>query len=159
MRTSTDIQHGARVIPIPPPAYYVAGVAAGMAVDGLVALPLGGRPVTAVVGVVVAALGLASAIAGVITVFKHRTTIVPHHEVAVLLTGGVYRLSRNPMYTGLAIAYVGVALLFGSWWPLVFFPVVVLLVHVLVIRPEEEYLARRFSQDYAGYAARVRRWL
>jgi protein-S-isoprenylcysteine O-methyltransferase Ste14 len=76
-----------------------------------------------------------------------------------LLTGGAYRLSRNPMYTGLAIAYLGLALLLGSWWPLALWPLVIVAVRQLVIRPEEQYLTQRFGQTYAGYQSRVRRWL
>src|SRR6185503_4522925 len=124
------------------------GLGAIMAIDRVLALPLGGRPATAVAGALVTALGLALAFSGVAAVIRHRTTIVPHHPVATLLTGGVYRLSRNPMYTGLAIAYLGLALLFGSWWPLALWPLVVVAVRRLVIRPEEQYLARRFGQTY-----------
>ena len=159
MSANAEAQHGARVIYIPPPLYYAAGLAAGMAINGVVALPLHGRPATAVAGLTVAALGLTLAFTGVAAVIRHRTTIVPHHPVATLLTGGAYRLSRNPMYTGLAIAYLGLTLLFGSWWPLTLWPLVIVAVRQLVIRPEERYLTRRFGQTYADYQARVRRWL
>jgi protein-S-isoprenylcysteine O-methyltransferase Ste14 len=130
-----------------------------MAINAVVALPLGGRPATAVAGAVLGVLGLALALAGVAAVLRHRTTIVPHHPVASLLTGGVYRLSRNPMYTGLAIAYLGVALLLGSWWPLALWPLVIMAVRQLVIRPEEQYLTQRFGHAYTDYQCRVRRWL
>ena len=159
MSANADAQRGARVIYIPPPLYYAAGLAGGMALNSLVPLPLGGRPATAVAGAVVAALGLALTFTGVAAVIGHRTTIVPHHRVATLLTGGAYRLSRNPMYTGLAIAYLGLALLLASWWPLALWPLVILAVRQLVIRPEEEYLTQRFSQTYTDYRSRVRRWL
>jgi len=159
MSANADAQQGARVIFIPPPLYYAAGLAAGMAIDAAVALPLGGRPATTVAGTVVAAVGLALAFAGVAAVIRHRTTIVPHHPVATLLTGGAYRLSRNPMYTGLAIAYLGVAPPFGSWWPLALWPIVIVAVCHLVIRPEEQYLTQRFGQTYTDYQSRVRRWL
>jgi protein-S-isoprenylcysteine O-methyltransferase Ste14 len=159
MSTDTQAQRGARVIFIPPPLYYAAGLAGGMAINSAVALPLGGRPITAVAGAVIVACGLALAFAGVAAVIRHRTTIVPHHPVATLLTGGVYRLSRNPMYTGLAVAYLGLALLFGSWWPLALWPLVILAVRRLVIGPEEQYLTQRFGQTYTDYRSRVRRWL
>jgi protein-S-isoprenylcysteine O-methyltransferase Ste14 len=159
MSATTEAQRGARVIYIPPPLYYAAGLAGGMAINGVVALPIGGRPATAVAGAVLAALGLTLAFTGVAAVIRHRTTIVPHHPVATLLTGGAYRLSRNPMYTGLAIAYLGLALLFGSWWPLALWPLVILAVRQLVIRPEEHYLTRRFGRTYTDYQSRVRRWL
>jgi protein-S-isoprenylcysteine O-methyltransferase Ste14 len=159
MSANAETQHGARVIYIPPPLYYAAGLAAGMAINGVIAFPVGGRPATVVAGAVLAALGLALAFAGVAAVIRHRTTIVPHHPVATLLTGGAYRLSRNPMYTGLAIAYLGLAMLFGSWWPLALWPLVIVAVRQLIIRPEEHYLTHRFGQTYTDYQSRVRRWL
>ena len=159
MTNQTHAQHGARVIRIPPPLYYACGLVAGVAANSVVALPLGGRPATVVAGALITALGLGLALAGVVAVIGHRTTIVPHRPVATLLTSGAYRLSRNPMYAGLAFAYLGVALLSDSWWPLVLWPLVILAVHHLVIRPEEEYLTERFGQTYADYQTRVRRWL
>src|SRR4051794_20706228 len=107
MSANVQAQPGARVIFIPPPLYYAVGLAGGMAINSVVALPLGARSATTVAGAVLVALGLALALAGVAAVIRHRTTIVPHHPVATLLTGGAYRLSRNPMYTGLAVAYLG----------------------------------------------------
>jgi protein-S-isoprenylcysteine O-methyltransferase Ste14 len=159
MTGQAGTQRGARVIYIPPPLYYAAGLAGGMAVNSLVALPLGGRAATVVAGAVVAALGLALTFTSVAGVIRHRTTIVPHHPVATLLTDGAYRVSRNPMYTGLAIAYLGLALLFGSWWPLALWPLAIIAVRQLVIRPEEHYLTQRFGQIYTDYQSRVRRWL
>src|ERR1700754_3868490 len=77
--------------------------------------PGGAPPPPTLAGVAGVGLGLVLNVAGVAAVIRHRTTIVPHHPVATLLTGGAYRRSRNPMYTGLAIAYLGLAVLLGSW--------------------------------------------
>ena len=159
MSADAPTKGGARVIFIPPPLYYAAGLACGMAVNGMAPLPLGDRPATAVAGAVVAVLGLTLVIGGVAAVIRHRTTIVPHHRVATLLTGGAFRLSRNPMYTGLAVAYLGLGLLLNSWWPLALWPLVVIAVRQLVIRPEEHYLTQRFGRTYTDYQSRVRRWL
>ena len=159
MTVQAESARGAQVIFIPPPLYYGAGFAAGMLLDRLIPVPLTGRPATTVAGIVVGGLGLALSNAGVAGVIRHRTTIVPHHPVAALITSGAYRWSRNPMYAGLAITYVGGALLAGSWWPLALLPAVLLAVTRLVIRPEEQYLGARFGQAYADYRARVRRWL
>ena len=62
------------------------------------------------------------------------------------------------MYAGLAIAYVGGALLAGTWWPLATLPIALVAVRRIVIDPEERYLAVRFGHAYAEYRARVRRW-
>jgi protein-S-isoprenylcysteine O-methyltransferase Ste14 len=159
MTVQTEPIHGARVIPIPPPLYYAAGFAGGLLLDRLISLPVGGRPATAVAGMVVGGLGLVFTSAGVAGVIRHRTTIVPHHPVARLITSGAYRWSRNPMYTGLAITYLGGALLVGSWWPLALLPLAMVAVARLAIHAEEQYLNSQFGQTYADYRARVRRWL
>ncbi|MGV9667856.1 methyltransferase family protein [Nocardia niigatensis] len=159
MASNSLSERGARVLPLPPPVYYLAAAAGGMLLDTAVALPVGGRPATTVAGVTILALGLILAWTGVGSVVRHRTTIVPHRPVSVLVTTGVYRISRNPMYTGLAVAVLGFGLVAGSWWPILLLPVTLFLVQRLVIEPEERYLTERFGAEYADYRNRVRRWL
>jgi len=109
---------GARVPGVPPPLYFGAAFAAGMLLRAAtVPLSVGARPPTLAVAAVLLVSGTALAVAGVIEVLRHQTTIVPHRAVSALVTTGPYRITRNPMYTGLAIAYLGGALLAGSWWP------------------------------------------
>ncbi len=79
--------------------------------------------------------------------------------MAKLITHGIYRFSRNPMYTGLAIVVAGGALVAGTWWPVVLLPPALLAVRRLVIEPEENYLAERYGPLYADYRRSVRRWL
>jgi protein-S-isoprenylcysteine O-methyltransferase Ste14 len=155
----TAQEHGARVPPVPPPLYYGAAFAAGMVLHAALPAAIGARPATAVAGALVLAAGTAFALAGVVAVRRHRTTIVPHRPVATLLTTGPYRLSRNPMYTGLAVAYVGGALLAGSLWPLATLPIALVAVRTLVIGREESYLTGRFGPAYVAYRARTRRWV
>jgi len=151
---------GARVPGVPPPLYYGAAFAAGMLLRAAsVPLPLGARPETRVVAVVLLASGIALALAAVIAAVWNHTTIVPHHAVSALVTTGAYRITRNPMYTGLAIAYVGGALLTDSGWPLATLPLALYAVRRLVIDPEERYLTNKFGLRYSSYQARVRRWL
>ena len=75
------------------------------------------------------------------------------------VTTGPYRVSRNPMYAGQAVALVGAGLATGSWWPLAAASVSMLATTRLVTGPEEDYLADRFGDEYAHYRSRVRRWL
>lgn len=155
-----DPQRGALVPRIPPPGYYAAGFAAGMLLNtAAVQLPIGARPAGAVFGAAVAAAGVALALTGVVNVIRKHTTVVPHHPVASLVTSGGYRVSRNPMYTGLAAVYLGGALIADTWWPIILLPVVLLVVQRIVILPEERYLTGHFGQRYIDYQGRVRRWL
>jgi len=103
--------------------------------------------------------GIALAVAGVIEVVRHQTTVVPHRAVSALVTTGQYRITRNPMYTGLAIAHLAGALLASSWWPVATLPFALIAVGRVVIAPEVRYLANRFGQLYSNYRGQVRRWL
>lgn len=151
---------GARVVPIPPPLYYAAAFAAGLALRSTgTALSFGTGAATRAGGAGIVAAGVGLAVAGVVQVRRARTTIVPHRPVSALLTNGVYRISRNPMYTGLAIVYSGGSVLAGSWWPLLTGPLALLAVRLLVIRPEERYLTTRFGPTYLDYLARTPRWI
>jgi protein-S-isoprenylcysteine O-methyltransferase Ste14 len=151
---------GARVPPIPPPLYYGAAFAAGMLLRAAIGpLAIGARPATAVSGGATLAAGAVLCLAAITAVLRHRTTIVPHHPVTTLITTGAYRLSRNPMYAGLALAYLGATLLAGTWWPLTTLPVALVATQNLVIGPEERYLTEHFGPTYVDYQSRVRRWL
>lgn len=150
---------GARVVPIPPPVYFGAAFAAGWLLQRAVPLDVPGRPTSAFVGAAVFVAGLGLDAAGVAAVIANRTTIVPHRPVSKLITTGIYRFSRNPMYTGLGIVVAGGALVAGTWWPLITLPLAMVAVRELVIKPEETYLAERYGPIFAEYRLKVRRWL
>lgn len=90
---------------------------------------------------------------------RHRTGLLPGQETHAVIEEGPYRLSRNPLYVGLLALYLGLALLTGTFWGLLLFPVAVLLVRWGAIRPEERFLRQRFGPSYDDYTRRVRRWL
>jgi protein-S-isoprenylcysteine O-methyltransferase Ste14 len=152
-------ESGAAVRVPTPPLLFAVPLAATLALQKWLPLTLPGRPVTKTVGAVFTIAGLALSASGAATFRRNRTTVVPHHPVSTLVTEGPYRISRNPMYTGLAVAYVGASLWAGTWWPLTIAPLPVLAIHRWVIVPEEDYLKRRFGDEYERYQSQVRRWL
>lgn len=83
----------------------------------------------------------------------------PWKPTTVLATGGLYRLSRNPIYVGFAVTYAGLAIAMDSALTLLLLIPCLLVVDRLVIAREERYLAGKFGADYEAYRARVRRWL
>jgi protein-S-isoprenylcysteine O-methyltransferase Ste14 len=87
------------------------------------------------------------------------TAVEPWHPSTVLVTGGPYRLSRNPIYLAMAVAFAGLACAVDSLWLLALLPVLVLALDRGVIAREEPYLQRRFGAAYRDYRVRVRRWL
>ena len=87
------------------------------------------------------------------------TAVEPWKPSTVLATDGLYRFSRNPIYLGFAITYVGLAVAMDSVLVLLLLIPCLLVVDRFVIRREERYLSARFGPDYDAYRARVRRWL
>jgi protein-S-isoprenylcysteine O-methyltransferase Ste14 len=146
---------------IPPPVVG-ALVAGGMwALSDLgpqFALEAGARQV--VVGVLVVA-GIAIDVLGLLAFRASRTTISPltPDRSSTLVTGGVYRVTRNPMYLGLALLLLAWAVHLSSLLPLAGLPLFVAYITRFQIRPEERALQERFGEQFAAYAARVRRWL
>lgn len=108
-----------------------------------------------------AALGGAVAMAGVWACRQDRTTINPMapQRVRVLVTHGVFRHTRNPMYLGMLLVLAGWAVWLGHALAWVGLPLSVALLTVLQIRGEERVLGLHFDPAYAAYRQRVRRWI
>lgn len=139
-------------------------LAVGMALAWLVGRLVAGGPVTPVWigwGAAVVGLGVAIAIAGVIEFRRARTTVDPMHpgRASALVSSGIYRLTRNPMYLGFALILAGwiVALRCLPALPVV--AVFVLYLDRVQIPPEEAALRACFGSAFDEYASRVGRWL
>lgn len=90
---------------------------------------------------------------------KHKTTVKPFEESSVLVTEGVFGLSRNPMYLGMILILLGIALLLGSATPLAIVVLLAVVLDHVFIRPEERKLEQSFGDEFRQYRNRVRRWL
>jgi len=90
---------------------------------------------------------------------KANTTVKPFQESAALVTTGVYRISRHPMYLGFVLILLGLAILLGSLTP--FFVILIFagLMERIFIVVEERMLGETFGQAWLDYKARVRRWV
>jgi protein-S-isoprenylcysteine O-methyltransferase Ste14 len=90
---------------------------------------------------------------------KARTTLDPYGRVSAIVTSGIYRFTRNPIYLGFLLMLIGLPLNSGSYWGVVLVPVFLLSMNSLVIEKEEAYLEKKFKDVYSSYKSRVRRWL
>jgi protein-S-isoprenylcysteine O-methyltransferase Ste14 len=146
----------------PPPFLFVGGFLSGWWLSRKVPLPLlpgSAEQAGSIAGLVIGALGLALMLWGLATFRSYRTGIIPNHPATRIVRTGPYRVTRNPMYTGMTLAYVGGVLLLADAWPLLLLPIVLFLLVRLVIAREERYLASAFPDDYDAYCRQVRRWL
>jgi protein-S-isoprenylcysteine O-methyltransferase Ste14 len=118
-------------------------------------------PARHAVAVGCALAGLALALAGVREFRRAQTTVNPLEpgRARSIVSSGVYRHTRNPMYLGMALGLVGWALWTGSLAGLVVVPVFMSYLTLFQIIPEERALLARFGSAYADYCVQVRRWL
>ena len=110
---------------------------------GLALLALG-------VGVVVSAAGLFR---------KVGTPLVPFEESTAVVTTGMFRFTRNPMYLGMIVGLLGVAILLGSVVAFLPIPVFAAIIHFQFIVHEEQFMEGLFGEEYLTYKRRVRRWI
>lgn len=87
------------------------------------------------------------------------TTVKPFVESASLITEGVFRYTRNPMYLGFVFILAGIAFLFGSLSPWIIVPIFAIMMDFMFIRVEEGMLNVKFGSAWLKYKAKVRRWL
>jgi protein-S-isoprenylcysteine O-methyltransferase Ste14 len=107
------------------------------------------------------AAGIALALAGIREFRRAQTTVNPLEpgRASSIVSSGLYRHTRNPMYLGMALGLVGLALWPGTWPGLLVVPAFMGYLTVFQIIPEERALLVRFGSAYANYCAQVRRWL
>jgi len=88
-----------------------------------------------------------------------RGTLAPWSPPRTLVTSGLYRYSRNPMYVGVLLILCGWAIGLWSWVLAIYAAGIAIAVHVRVLANEEPFLARTHGQAWTAYRARVGRWL
>jgi protein-S-isoprenylcysteine O-methyltransferase Ste14 len=148
----------------PPPFLYLLGLGIAWALETKVSRIrlVGGSASTApleTAGVAIMLAGFVLMFWGLLTFARVRTGIIPMRPATQIVTHGPYSFSRNPMYTGMALAYLGGSLMMNSGWALIIFPLVILGIYHLVIKREERYLDSAFPAEYGNYKKSVRRWL
>ena len=113
------------------------------------------------ISIFVAVVGLACAIPSFRLFAKHKTTISPFtpSETTTLVTDGMYRYSRNPMYLGLVLLNIAATIFFGTWLGVIIVVAFIFLLNLLQIIPEEEALIDIFGEEYIDYKKKVRRWI
>ena len=125
---------------------------------GSIPIPLGYRLSALFVLLVI---GQGISIYGIVLFRQTKTTINPLRPdtTSALVTSGIYRFTRNPMYLGLLLTLVGWAAFLASPPALVFLFLYVVFINRFQIDPEERMLSSLFGTDYVAYKTRVRRWL
>ncbi len=83
----------------------------------------------------------------------------PTKPTTKIVVQGPFRFFRNPIYLSFTLIYLGITIATNALWPLLLLPVVLVIIQLRALYPEEKYLEQRFGEEYLRYKARVRRWI
>jgi protein-S-isoprenylcysteine O-methyltransferase Ste14 len=155
----SDISSDAPNVRIIPPLVYLAGLVIGFLANIWMPIKVVPSFVAWTSGGLLIFCGAILTGSAVLKFKDVGTTVRPDRAASTLVIGGPYKITRNPMYLGLACVYFGVAVAGQSVWALILLPVVLTIIQHRAIEPEEAFLERRFGADYVGYKEKVRRWI
>ena len=146
---------------IPPPAVALVIALVMWGITFLVPsfdLPFFVRTITSVI---IAALGFAISVAGIVSFRQAQTTINPMKPdmATALVSSGIYRKTRNPMYLGILLGLLGWGVFLANALSVLCAFVFVPYMNRFQIRPEERSLAALFGVEFMAYKASVRRWM
>lgn len=141
-----------------PPLWLAIFLGLAWAVGRWLPLPLFG-PAGQSAGIGLIALGLALMGVAAAQMVLRRTTFIPRRDPAALVTRGVFRLSRNPIYLGDALVLTGAILWWDAPLALILVPLFMALIQHRFIRGEEERLKSRFGAEFVAWSMRTRRWI
>jgi protein-S-isoprenylcysteine O-methyltransferase Ste14 len=147
-------------VPIHPPLFFFSALLLGVVLDDRVhALPVFGGGSWRWSGLAPVLIGAILIGTGRRVMVARGTNVNPTQPTTAIVESGPFRFTRNPLYVGLTVLYVGLSLLFNTWWSLFLLVPVGVVMHHLVVRREEAYLERKFGDTYIAYCRRVRRYL
>lgn len=144
---------------VPPPIIYALAFVLVLVLEWMRPVAIVDHAATSWIGAFLLALGVAIDGWGAYTLYRGNTSIHPGHPASRLVTSGPFRFSRNPLYIGLNLAFIGLVLIVNSLWGLLLLVPVVVAMHYGVVRREEQHLEAGFGEEFRQYRSRVRRYL
>lgn len=144
---------------VPAPFIYAGFIVVALLLHLVLPLPAPVPDIVRVLGLAAVVGGLVLGVLAVVRMRRAHTTVSPHKSTTSLVTDGPFRFTRNPIYLGFFLIFLGFTFLAGTLWGIVLAPLVPVTVNYLVIGAEESYLHGKFSDRYAEYKSRVRKWI
>ena len=144
-----------------PPLIFLGFLAAATVLEAVVPLPVPAAHAFPryVAGAALAVCGFVMIVMGTRRFQAAGTNIPPNLPTTALVVDGIYRRTRNPLYLGATLVYLGLSVAAGSFWAIGLVIPLLGVINTGVIAREERYLERKFGDAYRTYKARVRRWI
>src|SRR5215471_13181480 len=136
---------------VPPPILYLGALVAAFVLRWFWPLPFLGRQAAVWAGIFLVLLGLVIGVWGRQTMVHAGTNVDPRRPATAIVASGPFRFSRNPLYVGLTLVYVGLITALDTAWGLLLLVPLLVVMHLGVVRREERYLEGKFGDVYRQY--------
>ena len=154
MKSEKDSAH----ILAPPPIFFIAGMLIGGAIHFFYPVHLLLSPYSIILAFLFLWASIPLIIFSLKAFFKVKTAFDARKTKTILVTTGIYKISRNPAYLSLVFFHMGISLLVNSLWILIMLAPIIFILQKYVIEREEKYLSEKFGSRYLAYKDQVRRW-
>ena len=146
-------------VKIPPPIIFIGFGLFGGLINYLKPLTITGSSLLVYFGVLIL-IGSFLGFGYMINFYKkNETEIEPTKTTFKIITSGLYRHSRNPVYIILCAGPVGLGFIFMTYWAIFVFIPALIVIYFTAVKKEEQYLEKKFGQEYLDYKKKVRRWI
>lgn len=145
---------------VPPPLLYLAALISLVVLRWLwPASILAGSVIILYAGAALIVVALGLGLWAVITLRRAGTNVDPRKTSTAMVSAGPFGFTRNPIYVGFTLLYLGITLALNCWWGVALLAPTLVVMHVGVIRREEHYLEKKFAADYLRYKNDVARYV
>ena len=142
-----------------PPFIYGAALGVGLLIHFVHPVHFMPRRPALWLGILLILVSILIVVSALRALARAKTTFDARKPTTAIVTDGAFRFTRNPMYVAATLLYLGIAALINSLWILLLVVPLLVVIHRGVVEREEEYLERKFGEEYLRYKARVRRWI
>ena len=146
-------------VKVPPPLIYLSAMIAGLILNYFFPMAFLPVSVSRIAGILLVAFAVFIFVSAFQKFKRAETNLEPWKPTTAIVSDGVFRFSRNPIYLAFTLFYLGATFLFNSLWLLALLMPVLFVMSYSVIGREERYLENKFGTEYSDYKRRVRRWI
>lgn len=155
-----DIDNDSAKVSFPPPLVYLGMLLLGLLLDRFLPWSMGAADNVSYLASALLLVSGATCLLAASQKFRQiGTHLKPWKTTSAIADDGIYAVTRNPMYLGMAFIYLGVMLLCSSIGALILFPILIIIIQSQVIAREEAYLSVKFGNAYQQYKKKARRWI
>ncbi len=159
MKNETTFKNDKANVIIFPPLLFVCTIALSVAIGYIFPVALLPFSIALIAGIFLLIIAIMILRRSVKALANHKTTVNPSGATTAIVTSGIYKHTRNPIYISFTLIYISVLVMTNAWWGFLLLIPLLIIVQKGIVEREEKYLIQKFGDQYLKYKNKVKRWL